>query len=78
LSWKNYRKFFKETEEKMKKLYLSDADRKIGGVCGGLGEHFEKDPIIFRIIFVILFLTGGVGLLAYIIMWLVIPRRPKG
>ena len=62
----------------MKKLYLSNAERKIAGVCGGLGEHFNKDPIIFRILFVVLFFIGGFGVLTYLIMWLVIPRKPKG
>jgi phage shock protein PspC (stress-responsive transcriptional regulator) len=61
----------------MKKLYLSDDDRKIGGVCGGLGEYFEKDPILFRILFVIITLFFGSGILLYLIMWLIVPRKPK-
>jgi len=62
----------------MKKLYLSTSDRKIGGVCGGLGEYFGKDPTLFRILFVLITLLSlGVGIVAYILMWLIIPRRPK-
>ncbi|MCX7710402.1 MAG: PspC domain-containing protein [Clostridia bacterium] len=61
----------------MKRLYLSNTDRKIAGVCGGLGDYFEKDPTIFRILFVFLILISfGLGVLLYLGMWLVIPRKP--
>jgi phage shock protein C len=60
----------------MKKLYLSNTDRKIGGVCGGLGEYFDKDSTIFRILFVLVTLLWGAGILLYLIMWLIIPRKP--
>ena len=62
----------------MKKLYLSATEKKIAGVCGGLGEYFEKDPTIFRILFILFTFFGGFGLLLYLIMWLVVPRHPKG
>ena len=58
-----------------KRFYLSDTDKKIGGVCGGLGEYFGIDPLIVRIIFVILFFGYGTGLLAYILLWLLAPKR---
>ena len=61
----------------MKKLYLSDTDKKLGGVCGGLGEYFEKDPTLFRLLFVLVTLCWGAGILLYLIMWLVIPKKPK-
>lgn len=62
----------------MKKLYLSRTNRKIGGVCGGLGEYFEVDPTLIRIIFILIALLSlGLGVLAYILMWMVIPRKPK-
>ena len=62
----------------MKKLYLSDTDRKIGGVCGGLGEYFDKDPTLIRIIFILLaLLSFGLGIIAYILIWIIVPRRPK-
>jgi len=61
----------------MKKLYLSETDKKIGGVCGGIGEYFERDPTVIRILFIILiFVSFGFGLLAYLTMWLIIPKRP--
>jgi phage shock protein C len=59
----------------MKKLCRSTIDRKIAGVCGGLGEYCNIDPVIPRIIFVILLFVGGVGVLGYIIMWVVIPKK---
>ncbi|MCX5703524.1 MAG: PspC domain-containing protein [Candidatus Omnitrophica bacterium] len=62
----------------MKKLYLSNSDRKIGGVCGGLGEYFEKDATLFRVLFILItILSMGLGMLAYLGMWVVIPRKSK-
>jgi len=59
-----------------KRLYRSRSDRKIAGVCGGLGSYFSLDPVIFRIVWVILILGAGVGLIAYLIAWLIIPQEP--
>lgn len=61
-------------DNQVRKLYLSDEDKKIGGVCGGLAEYFDIDPIIIRIGWVVFALMGA-GLLAYLIAWIVIPRR---
>lgn len=60
-----------------RKLYKSRNDKVIDGVCGGLGEYFEIDPIIIRILWVIMVFFGGTGILAYIICMIVIPERPK-
>lgn len=61
----------------MKKLYRSESDKKIAGVCGGLAEYFNIDATIVRIIFVILLLPGGFpGLIPYVILWIVVPTRP--
>jgi phage shock protein C len=57
-----------------KKLYLSNTNKKIGGVCGGLGEFFGIDPTIIRIIWLIAVFVYGSGLLAYLIAWIVIPK----
>ncbi|MBU0504234.1 MAG: PspC domain-containing protein [Candidatus Omnitrophota bacterium] len=62
----------------MKKLFLSNTDRKIGGVCGGLGEYYEIDSTIFRIIFILVaVLSFGLGIVVYLAVWAVIPRKPK-
>ena len=58
-----------------RKIYLSTTNKKIGGVCGGIGEYFGIDPTIIRLIWFLAIFCEGVGLLAYFIAWLVIPRR---
>ncbi len=59
-----------------KKLYRTTYDKVIGGVAGGLSEYFEVDVVIFRLLFVLLVLLGGGGLVAYVIMWIVVPAKP--
>lgn len=54
-------------------LYRSQKDTVVAGVCGGLGDYLNVDPILFRVLFVLAFLIGGSGLLVYIILWIVIP-----
>jgi phage shock protein C len=61
-----------------RKLYRSRTDSRIAGVCGGLGEYLDVDPTIIRLIFVLLALTGGHGVLLYIILWLVMPHASQG
>jgi phage shock protein PspC (stress-responsive transcriptional regulator) len=58
-----------------KKLTRSTSNRKIAGVCGGLGEYFNMDPLVFRIIFLVLLLGGGSGFLLYLIFWIVMPEN---
>ncbi len=58
------------------RLYRSTSSKVIGGVCGGLGEYFDVDPVLVRVITVLLFLATGFGILAYIIAWIIIPKRP--
>jgi len=48
----------------------------LAGVCGGLAEYFSIDPVIVRLIFVLAVIFGGSGILAYIILWIVIPEKP--
>ena len=60
----------------MKRLYRSQKDKIIAGVCGGIGEYFGIDPVIIRIIAVILFFWGGSGIIAYIIGMIIIPLDP--
>lgn len=57
-----------------KKLYLSNFDKKIAGVCGGLGEFFGIDSTLIRIVFLVVFFLGGSGLVVYIICWAIVPR----
>lgn len=60
----------------MKRLYRSKTHRVIGGVAGGLGEYLDVDPVLARIVFVVAFFAGGVGILAYLICWIIIPEQP--
>lgn len=58
----------------MKKLRRYPDDGMFAGVCEGIGRYFEIDPSIIRIIWLLLFLGGGAGLLAYIVCWIAIPN----
>lgn len=59
-----------------KRLYRSRKWRVLGGVAGGLAEYFGLDPVLMRVIFVIITLINGIGLILYIILWIVIPEVP--
>ena len=59
-----------------KKFYRSRKNRAIAGICGGLADYFDIDPIIIRLITLILALSAGAGLIAYIIAWIVVPEEP--
>lgn len=59
------------------RLTRSTKDVIIAGVCGGLGEYFNIDPIIARLIFVVVTLTSGFGIPVYLILWLLMPKGQK-
>ncbi len=59
------------------KLYRSKEKKIISGVSGGLGEYLKIDPILVRIIFVIITLINGLGILLYVILWIIVPANPK-
>ena len=62
----------------MKRLFLSTSDKKLGGVCGGIAEYMDLDPTIVRLLTVVLALITAVipVLIAYILAWIIIPRKP--
>lgn len=62
-----------------KRLYLSESDKKISGVCGGIGEYFDIDSTLVRLGWVVLtvFSAGIGGLLAYIVASIVIPKQQQ-
>lgn len=60
-----------------KRLYKSRNDRMIAGVCGGIGEYFDIDPTLIRILWVTLLFMAGGGLVAYLIAWIVIPNASQ-
>jgi phage shock protein PspC (stress-responsive transcriptional regulator) len=53
----------------------SDTNRVVAGVCGGLGEYFQVDPVLFRVLFGVSAFFGGFGILVYLVAWAVIPER---
>ena len=59
-----------------KKLYRSTKDKMLGGVAAGLAEYFDIDPTLVRVLFVVTLFLGGTGILAYIILWIVVPEEP--
>ena len=63
----------------MKRLYRSKKDRMLGGVCAGLGEHFDIDPTVIRLVWaVITVISIGTGVLVYILAWILIPEIATG
>lgn len=58
------------------RLYRSGKDRVLGGVCGGIAEHFGLDSSLVRLAWVILTLAMGSGALLYMIAWIIVPRNP--
>ena len=58
-----------------KKLYRDEYHKVIGGVCAGLAEYFDMDVTIVRLLFAFTFFVMGVGLIPYIILWIVLPRK---
>jgi len=63
----------------MRKLYLSKEDSKIFGVCGGIGQTYDIDPTLVRLVVVFLCLSTGILplVLTYIIAWVIVPKEPK-
>ena len=59
-----------------KKLYKSKTDKKIDGVCGGLGVYLGLDSNVVRLLWVLLSLTAGAGIIAYIACMLILPVEP--
>jgi phage shock protein PspC (stress-responsive transcriptional regulator) len=58
-----------------RRLYRSQKQKTVAGVCGGLGNYFNMDPVIWRVIFVVLALAGASGILIYIILWIALPEE---
>lgn len=60
----------------MKRLYKSRQNKMIDGVCGGIAEYFDADPVLVRLVFALFFFVGGAAILAYIVGMIIMPRRP--
>ena len=64
------------TMDATRKLYRSRTNRKVAGVCGGLAQYFNTDATVIRVLFVVLAVLGGSGLLIYLAMWIIVPSEP--
>ena len=64
----------KEEAKDIKRVYRSKKNRMLGGVCGGIAEYFGIDPVLVRLLFLLLFFMGFVGIIIYIVAWLLIPE----
>jgi phage shock protein C len=62
-----------DTVKPTPRLFRSATDKVIGGVCGGLAHYFNIDPALVRLAFVVFALTGGAGVLLYIVLWIAVP-----
>lgn len=60
-----------------RRLMRSRTDSMVGGVCGGLGEYMGVDPTLVRLFFVLLAWGMGMGVLAYLVLWVVVPRQEE-
>ena len=60
----------------MNRLYKSRKNKVIAGVCGGIGEYFDVDPVLVRLIAVVFLFTGGAALLAYFLGMVIMPKQP--
>jgi phage shock protein C len=58
-----------------RKLYRSKANRKLAGVCGGLAQYLNVDATVIRVLFVLLAVLGGSGLVLYLAMWIIVPNE---
>ncbi len=61
-----------------KKLYKIEEGKMLDGVCGGIAEYANIDPTVVRVIWAIVSLWGGIGVLAYIACAIIMPRKPSG
>ena len=58
-----------------KRFYLSETDKKIAGVCGGICEYFNIDSLLVRVAFLLFIFSFGGGLVAYLVLWLLAPKK---
>lgn len=59
-----------------KRIYRNTDDVKIAGVCSGIADYFDVDPTLIRLIWVLLCLWGGIGIVLYLIAWIIVPKNP--
>jgi phage shock protein C len=61
-----------------RRLMRSSTDKKIGGVCAGLADFLDIDPMIVRVVWILAVLCAGTGIIFYLVLWIVLPLAPAG
>jgi phage shock protein C len=61
-----------------RRLYRSQTRAVIAGVAAGLGEYFDIDPVIIRLLFIVIVFFGGFGIPLYIVLWILLPKKNTG
>jgi len=66
-------------DSSIKRLFRSDADSVLAGICGGIGEYIRVDPVVVRLLWIVVTLLTGIvpGLLIYGLAWIIVPQRPR-
>jgi len=67
----------KDEKSEIKRVYRSKKSKMLAGVCGGIAEYFDMDPVLVRLLFVLLALMGFAGIILYLVAWLIIPENPN-
>ena len=64
----------KDEPTEIKRVYRSKKNKMLAGVCGGIAEYFEIDPVLVRLLLVLLAFVGFLGIIIYLVAWLMIPE----
>ena len=64
-------------EEKAKRLFRDEDNKVLGGVCSGIASYLDVDPVIIRLAFILLLVFAGIGIIPYLILWVVLPKGKK-
>ncbi len=64
-------------ETEVKRVYRSKKNKILAGVCGGIAEYFDVDPVLVRLLLVLLVLMGFAGIILYLVAWIIMPENPN-
>ena len=67
----------KDETKEIRRVYRSKKNRVLAGICGGIAEYFDVDPVFVRLLLVLLVLMGFAGIILYLVAWLIIPENPN-
>ena len=64
-----------QVDREGRKMHRSDTDKMLGGVCGGIADYLNVDSVVVRLLWVLFSLFAGLGVIAYIAAWIIIPKK---